>query len=125
MNTYVGGYSVMAARKISADWIQLELIPLLQFKEELSTLLLWWNPSDRKIVGEGSESILNIIKSATHQGVQKSFMASDLSSLELIDPLSNPSELAIILTQFFWIIPTPVQSDSVLDYPSKNSKKLQ
>ena len=115
----------MAAEETAIDWIQLELVPLPRFDEELSKLVLWWNPSDRKIVGEGAEAIINIIQSALDAGSLQGSVASGMAEIELTDPFSQPSELAAILAQFFWVIPTPVRSEDVLTISSENSKNIQ
>lgn len=95
-------------------WIQLELIPLPSVENELSQLMLWWNPETRQIVGEGAESVLNIVQEASDLGVLEPSPERGMASFELVDPLSRPSELAAILAQYFWVIPTPVRTIDVL-----------
>ena len=115
----------MTAEETAIDWIQLELVPLPRFEQELSKLVLWWNPTDRKIVGEGAEAIINIVQSAMDEGCLKGSVASGMPEIELTDPLSQPSELAAILAQYFWVIPTPVKSEDVLTVSSENSENIQ
>ncbi|GKT11683.1 MAG: hypothetical protein ISEC1_P0652 [Thiomicrorhabdus sp.] len=115
----------MAIQDADIDWIQLELVPLPRYEEKLSRLLLWWNPTDRKIVGEGAESILSIILSALDADTLKGSVASGLADFKLVDPLSSPTELAAILAQYFWVIPTPVKSENALDYHTEASDRLQ
>ncbi|WP_130536934.1 hypothetical protein [Thiomicrorhabdus indica] len=86
------------------DWIQLELVPLPHCQNEFETLLVWWNPDQRQIVGEKAE----LVKSFIHQAMEKGASGPN-ESVELNDPLSKPTELAAILGQYFWVIPQPVR----------------
>jgi len=109
----------------SIAWIQLELIPLPTFENELSGLIVWWNPVLGSIVGEGSESILLLVQKAIDQGFLPASKASGMASFEISDPLSKPSELAAILAQYFWVVPTPVKADEVQQTTSIPPSRLQ
>jgi hypothetical protein len=105
-------------------WIQLELIPLAAVSSGYSELLLWWNPDERRLEGEGAEQILLLIDEALHRPADS---GSRLSAFELTDPLAKPSELAAILAQYFWVIPQPVKSPGLVksDCPPSDADRLQ
>lgn len=92
-------------------WIRLELIPLpsmdSEIQERFKECLLWWNPDERKLVGEGADVILALVEEALDAGV---LHGAYLNHFELTDPLHKPSELAAILAQYYWVIPEPVAS---------------
>lgn len=88
------------------EWIQLELIPLANFENEFSTMLLWWNPVEGILEGAKPE-LLAIIDKAMHAG---SIESQQGASIEITDPLKKTTELAAILAQYFWVVPQPVSN---------------
>lgn len=109
------------SQEAKIDWIQLELMPLPNHANRFSELLLWWNPDSREIVGEGAESIIDIVNEALSKGVIPAKESVGLPAVELVDPLARPSELAAVLTQYFWVIPTPVETKAVKPLQSSSS----
>ncbi|MDX1346701.1 MAG: hypothetical protein R3189_00475 [Thiomicrorhabdus chilensis] len=105
-------------------WIQLELIPLPSSELKFPELLLWWNPDEKRLEGQGAESILQLIDDAM---ALKRINDSRFNHVELTDPLAKPSELAAILAQYFWVIPQPVKSPGLPDseFSDKDSRNLQ
>ncbi|QKI88714.1 hypothetical protein [Thiomicrorhabdus xiamenensis] len=85
------------------EWIFLELEPLPHISGR-ETLQLWWNPERKELLGEGVETILTMID----QALQKGSIGGGNSQYEITDPLAKPTELAVILAQFYWVIPQPV-----------------
>lgn len=95
------------------DWIQLELVPLPHCQNEFETLIVWWNPDQRKIVGEQAELVMGFVNQALEKGA-----SGPNESVELNDPLAKPTELAAILGQYFWVVPQPVREPGiVIDSP--------
>lgn len=90
--------------KAPLDWIKLELMPLPGATGR-EAKVLWWNPEARIIEGEGREEVLALAKAATQAG---SLQTGSGGSVEITDPLHQPSELAAVLAQFYWVIPQPV-----------------
>lgn len=85
----------------------MELVPLPT--SELAALLLYWNPEQGRLVGEGSELVVALVDRALQQG-----LTGDMAGMELTSPLHKPSELAAILSQFWLVIPEPVADLPVL-----------
>lgn len=106
------------------QWIQLELIPLPSSEPKFPELLLWWNPDEKRLEGQGAESILQLINDAM---ALKRINDSNFNHVELTDPLAKPSELAAILAQYFWVIPQPVKSPGLSDFEfsDKDLRNLQ
>ncbi|MEA3405133.1 MAG: hypothetical protein U9R28_05265 [Pseudomonadota bacterium] len=105
------------------EWIQLELVPLPSFEQAYPERLLWWNPSEGSLIGEGADLILLMIEEAM---TTKVLHSSSLNHFELTDPLKKPTELAAILGQYYWVIPLPVESPGLLSSEdSKNRSTLQ
>lgn len=103
-------------------WIRLELIPLPALEERYSSLLLWWNPDQRLLLGEGHEQILKLVDQAMQD---KALRGSQLNHFEITDPLNKPSELAAILAQHFWVIPEPVAEAGVEETETPRDDSLQ
>lgn len=85
------------------EWIFLELEPLPHISDR-EKLQLWWNPERKELLGDGVETILSLID----QALQKGTVGGGNSQYEITDPLAKPTELAVILAQFYWVIPQPV-----------------
>jgi len=102
------------------DWIQLELIPLPNFEQAYPQRLLWWNPNQGTLIGEGADSILLMIEEAMST---KTLHSSNLNHFELTDPLKKPTELAALLGQYYWVIPQPVEAPGLIasEETEKNS----
>jgi len=91
------------------SWIQLELIPLPNYIEKYSQLLIWWSPETGELIGE-VESDVSMVQSLVAEAMKTGSISSPLSAqFELTEPLKKPSELAAILGQFFWVVPQPVE----------------
>jgi len=86
------------------EWIRLELIPL-PGAQDWPSLVLWWNPEARTLEGEGHARILTLVQAAIEKG---SLHSGSGSHIEITDPLHQPSELAAVLAQYYWVIPQPV-----------------
>ncbi|MBD3822260.1 MAG: hypothetical protein IE914_08395 [Thiotrichales bacterium] len=87
------------------DWIRLECIPLPD--SGFDPCIVFWNPTEQKILGDAAEQILKWIREAEEQGF---ISTPTLSHFEIVSPLTQPSELAAILAQYYWVIPVPVES---------------
>lgn len=88
------------------EWIRLELMPL-PGAQDWPSLELWWNPETRSMEGEGCERILTLAQAALDKG---SLQSGNGSHIEITDPLHQPSELAAVLAQYYWVIPQPVSA---------------
>lgn len=86
------------------EWIKLELLPL-PGAQDYQALVLWWNPQQRLLEGEGKDVVLDLVTSALDKG---SLQTGSGAHIEVTDPLHKPSELAAVLAQFYWVIPQPV-----------------
>lgn len=86
------------------EWIRLELLPLPE--SEWTEKLLYWNPTTQELLGEGAEAVLEMVDKALQDG---GISGAHLTQFEITNPLSQPSELAAILVQHFWVIPQPVK----------------
>ncbi|UQB42584.1 hypothetical protein JX580_01430 [Thiomicrospira microaerophila] len=87
-------------------WIRLELLPLAD-QTSLSSKVVWWNPDQRIIEGEGAQELMDLVESAKQKGV---LQTGNGSLVEITDPLHQPTELAAVLAQCYWVIPQPVSS---------------
>ncbi|MBD3611702.1 MAG: hypothetical protein HUJ13_04725 [Hydrogenovibrio crunogenus] len=85
-------------------WIRLELVPLPGLNDHVKKVL-YWNPDAAELIGDGAEEILQMIQIAQKDGF---INGSSISHFEITSPLNKPSELAAILTQYYWIVPEPV-----------------
>lgn len=104
--------------KVPLDWIKLELMPLPGATGR-EAKVLWWNPEARIIEGEGHEEVLALAEAASQAG---SLQTGSGGSVEITDPLHQPSELAAVLAQYYWVIPQPVAApgeQAELDSESK------
>lgn len=90
--------------KVPLDWIKLELMPLPGAQEH-EAKVLWWNPEARILEGDGHEEVLALADAASKAG---HLQTGSGSVIEISDPLHQPSELAAVLAQFYWVIPEPV-----------------
>ncbi len=88
------------------EWIRLELMPL-PGATDWPGLVLWWNPQARALEGEGKEAILQLALAAKEKG---SLQSGNGTHVEITDPLHQPSELAAVLAQYYWVIPQPVSA---------------
>lgn len=97
------------------EWIRLELLPIAG-QDQLSPKIVWWNPEARAIEGEGAQEILDIVQAAHQKG---SLQTGSGGHIELTDPLHQPTELAAVLAQFYWVIPQPVSAsgENPTDHP--------
>jgi len=86
------------------DWIRLELVPL-PGTEGRAGKMVWWNPEQRIIEGEGAQEIIDLAASALANG---SMQTGSGAYFEIDDPLHQPSQLAAVLAQYYWVIPQPV-----------------
>jgi len=86
------------------EWIRLELIPLPNYSTGFHSLVVWWNPNKGTFVGDDAE-IKALVVSAEKAG---NVNIHPEGSMEIIDPMHKPSELAAILGQYFWVVPEPV-----------------
>ncbi|BBP46529.1 hypothetical protein THMIRHAS_19020 [Thiosulfatimonas sediminis] len=91
--------------KSPLQWIQLELIPLPHLSDE-PRLLLWWNPENRELRGDGTEKIMAMVDLALADGK----VENAGSVYEITDPLGVPSQLAVILAKVYWVVPEPVRA---------------
>ncbi len=87
------------------DWIQLDLVPLINFESIYAPITIWWNPQAGLLEGDNTDFVLNLVEKAIQKG---SVNHNVYGSVELTDPLKKPTELAAILGQFFWLVPQPV-----------------
>lgn len=87
-------------------WIRLELLPLAD-QTSLSSKVVWWSPDQRIIEGEGAKELMDLVESARQQGA---LQTGNGSLVEITDPLHQPTELAAVLAQCYWVIPQPVSS---------------
>lgn len=99
------------------DWIKLELIPLPGTTER-EAMLLWWNPEQRILEGEGFEQVLDLIHAATERG---SLQTGAGGHIEISDPLHQPTELAAVLAQFYWVVPQPVERSGQIEVEQAKS----
>ncbi|MDG6774038.1 hypothetical protein QCB45_06820 [Thiomicrorhabdus sp. ZW0627] len=109
----------MTTEHAPLHWIQLELLPLPVFEEEFNALMLWWNPEEGVLLGEGSEFVLQLIDEASQA---HALCSSSGGHFEVTDPLRKASELAAILAQYYWVIPQPVESPGQVN--DSNQKDL-
>ncbi|WP_024850703.1 hypothetical protein [Hydrogenovibrio kuenenii] len=96
----------------SLDWIRLECIPLPDSR--FDPCVVFWNPNEQKILGDAAEQILQWVADAEQKGY---ISTPTLTHFEIVSPLTQPSELAAILAQYYWVIPEPVSS------PEENAMK--
>lgn len=75
----------------------MELVPLPT--ANYPELLVYWNPDSGQMLGDQVELLHDLVTLALTNG---------LSGAELSDPYRKPSELAMILSQFYIVIPEPV-----------------
>ena len=85
------------------EWIRLELLPIAG-QDQLTPKVIWWNPEARVFEGDGADEIINIIQAAQQKG---SLQTGSGGHIELTDPMHQPTELAAVLAQFYWVIPQP------------------
>lgn len=105
------------------EWIQLELIPLPSFEQAYPERLLWWNPNQGILIGEGADVVLLMVEEAMTDKVVHGLQGHHF---ELTDPLKKSTELAAILGQYYWVIPLPVEAPGLLSSEdSKNNSTLQ
>jgi hypothetical protein len=90
--------------KTPLEWIRLELLPLPGTTGR-EAKILWWNPEKRILEGEGHEEVLALAQAASEKG---SLQTGTGSHVEINDPLHQPSELAAVLAQYYWVVPQPV-----------------
>lgn len=90
---------------VSLDWIRLECIPLPD--SCFDSCVVFWNPEEQKILGDAAEQILQWVAEAKQKGY---ISMPTLTHFEIVNPLTQPSELAAILAQYYWVIPEPVSS---------------
>lgn len=89
---------------VPLDWIKLELMPLPGATGR-EAKVLWWNPQARIVEGEGCDEVLALAEAAAQAG---SLETGSGGLVEITDPLHQPSELAAVLAQYYWVIPQPV-----------------
>lgn len=90
---------------VPIEWIRLECLPLPDSNVE--PCVVFWNPETQEILGDAAEQILQWVEDATEKGYINS---PTLSHFEIVNPLTQPSELAAILAQYYWVVPQPVLS---------------
>ncbi|MBO1928043.1 hypothetical protein J3998_10695 [Thiomicrorhabdus sp. 6S2-11] len=100
--------------KAPLEWIQLELIPLPHISDE-PRLLLWWNPGKRELRGDGKDKVLLIVEQALRAGK----VENAGTVYEVTDPLTKPSELAVVLAKSYWVVPQPVR------YPGESTEQSE
>ncbi|WP_044411768.1 hypothetical protein [Thiomicrospira microaerophila] len=88
------------------EWIRLELLPIAG-QDGLSPKIIWWNPEQRILEGEGAQDVQELAESAKQKG---SLQTGSGGHIEITDPLHQPTELAAVLAQFYWVIPQPVSA---------------
>jgi hypothetical protein len=88
------------------EWIRLELLPIAG-QADLSPKIIWWNPEQRILEGEGAQDVQELAESAKQKG---SLQTGSGGYIEITDPLHQPTELAAVLAQFYWAIPQPVSA---------------
>lgn len=98
------------APKPQIEWIEMSLVPLPD--STMQETLVYWNPTTEELVGQGAELVMQLVQEAqaagTVQGVSQDY-------IEIIQPLSHPTQLAAILTQHFWVLPKPIQAPGLVD----------
>lgn len=82
---------------MASNWIKMELVPLPT--ANYPELLVYWNPDSGQLLGEQADLLHDLVRQVMTQGI---------SGAELSDPYRKPSELAIILSQFYIVIPEPI-----------------
>ena len=82
---------------MSSTWIKMELVPLP--RADYPELLAYWNPDSGQLLGDQVEVLHGLVYQAMIEGI---------SGAELTDPYRKPSELAMILSQYYIVIPEPV-----------------
>lgn len=88
------------------EWIRLELLPIAG-QDQLAPLVVWWNPDQRLIEGQGAQQVHELAEAAKQKG---SLQTGSGGHIEIMDPLHQPTELAAVLAQFYWVIPQPVST---------------
>lgn len=86
-------------------WIRLECLPLPG--SDVAPCVVYWNPDEQQIIGEAAEQILHWVSEAKEKGY---ISTPTLSHFEIVNPLTQPSELAAILGQYYWVVPEPVSA---------------
>lgn len=88
------------------EWICLQLIPL-EGKDitDPDSVTVWWNPDKQKLAGDNKEVVEALVEQAMTGGIE---MAQ--GAVEITEPLGKPSQLAAILAQKYWVVPTPVEN---------------
>ena len=82
---------------MSSTWIKMALVPLPT--ANYPELIAYWNPDSGQLLGDEVDVLHRLVEQALSQG---------MSGVELSDPYRKPSELAIILSQYYIIVPEPV-----------------
>lgn len=82
---------------MSSTWIKMELVPLPT--ANYPELMIYWNPDSGQLLGDQVELVTDLVEQALNQG---------MPGAELSDPYRKPSELAMILSQYYILIPEPV-----------------
>lgn len=82
---------------MASTWIKMECVPLPT--ANYPELLVYWNPDSGQMLGDQVELLHDLVTRALTKG---------LSGAELSDPYRKPSELAMILSRFYIVIPEPV-----------------
>lgn len=103
--------------KTPLEWIKLELLPLAAATGHQAKIL-WWNPEQRLLEGEGHQEVLALVEAARTQGS----LQTGSGAIEITDPLHQPTELAAVLAQYYWVVPQPVAKSGQLD-PAESSQK--
>ena len=86
------------------EWIHLELMPLPDADSCYTPAVLWWNPQTGELLGDQAE----FVKTLVDKQLQVGHVEGSFGSIELSAPFTTPTELAVILGQFYWVIPQPV-----------------
>jgi len=82
---------------MATNWIKMECVPLPT--ANYPELLVYWNPDSGQLLGDQVDLLHDLVSQAMNQGI---------NGAELSDPYRKPSELAIILSQFYILIHEPI-----------------
>lgn len=80
-------------------WVQMQLVPLPT--TTLAESMVYWNVEDGIFVGDSAELVTQLVEQALAEGI---------AGVELTDPYRQPSELAVILSRYYIVVPEPMAS---------------
>ena len=88
-------------------WIRMGLVPLPQFENEVPETVIFWNIDTGELQGPGIDWVRPLIEEAKRLG---SLTSSKGEVVQIDDPLKSSTQLAMILSQRYWVSPQPVEA---------------